>query len=106
MTRLDQCAVCGKPLPRPETRFVIEIRGYAWPELPEFSAADLAADLEAAMHALVGRISRAGPEELGELEDEVFCRRVFTACRECYRRFIAHPVPEKEDLYPEDASWA
>ena len=105
MKKKRQCAVCKKPLPTPQERFVVEVRGYAWPEMPEIAEDVLEEDLEAEVNELLERMRHAGPEEIEELQAQVFFEYDYILCGECYRRFAAHPVPEKRELYLEDESW-
>ena len=106
MKKDDACAVCGKMLPHPQERFVVDLRGYAWPEIPDVDEEAIEKDLEAEMAATLERLKHAGLEEMQELEAEAFFECSFVLCRECYRRYTAHPVPEKRELYAEEEPWA
>ena len=105
MKKDDACSVCGKVLRVPTERFVIDLRGYAWPEMPDVDDEIMEGDLEAEMSATLERLKHAGLEEMQELEAEAFFESSFVLCRECYRRYTAHPVPEKHELYPEEEPW-
>ena len=105
MGERKRCAVCGSTLAGPGETFIVDIRGYASPEVPDLSADELEKDLEETMNRLLERVQHAGPEELEEMEAEVYFSCSFVLCRECYRRYIAHPVPNRWELYPEEESW-
>jgi len=77
----------------------VKIEGFYTPEMKEFSIEDVENATREEMEKLIENLKHAGAEEAAELEEQVYKRYNFRMCRECYRRYIAKPLPSKDELY-------
>ena len=77
----------------------MKIEGFYTPEMKEFSIEDVENATREEMEKLIENLKHAGAEEAAELEEQVYKRYNFRMCRECYRRYIAKPLPSKDELY-------
>jgi len=93
-----KCAICGENLPEKDF-YVVRIEGFYTPEITEFSIEDIENATREEMAKLIENLKHAGAEETAELEEQVYKRYNFQLCRECYRRYIAKPLPSRDELY-------
>jgi hypothetical protein len=92
------CAICGAHLPEKD-HFVVRIQGFYTPEMKDISPDDLARASKEEIARLIKELQHAGLEEARELEEEVYKEYTFQMCRECYRRYIARPLPSPDELH-------
>lgn len=83
------CSLCDRPI-APGTGYVVRIDVFADPEMPPFSAADIAAaDVNATLADLMQQI--AGMTE-SDLQDGVHRRFEYRLCPACHRNYLANPL--------------
>jgi hypothetical protein len=82
------CDCCGAEINHPSERYVVKIKMYAAPELPDFTEEDFMRDHQAEMERLVKEMEE---RDAAELSDEVYVEYEFDLCIPCrkiyYQRF-------------------
>jgi hypothetical protein len=83
------CARCGVVIERGRVEsYIVEIRAVADPCPTVFTDDDLARDTEAAIGELLRRLYKMTETQL---VDQVYRRRLFCLCSECYGRWMSDP---------------
>ncbi len=82
------CDCCGAVISHPSKRYIMKVKMYASPEMPEFTQEDLEKDHLAEMDRLIRQMEE---REAEDLNDEVYVEYEFDLCIPCrkiyYRRF-------------------
>jgi hypothetical protein len=83
------CARCGRTVVLGKAEgYLVDIRAVADPRPPAFSLDDLSLDCRAEIQRLLERIEKMSSQEL---EDQVYRRRIYCLCNNCYGSWIDAP---------------
>lgn len=88
MANLYTCAICGQPVPRPDS-YIVRMEIFADPSPPEVEGDEEAEALVAEIPKLLQQIAEMSEQEL---QDGVYRHFEFRVCGACQRGLIANPL--------------